>query len=67
MPTTSMNGSRYALTFIDDLSIFTWVYFLKKKSKVLEKFIYFKAFIDNSTESKVKYLRFDNGGEYIKS
>ena len=31
MPTTSMSGSRYVLTFIDDLSRFTWVFFLKKK------------------------------------
>ena len=29
MPTTSINGSRYFLTFIDDCSRFCWVYFMK--------------------------------------
>ena len=36
IPTTSMNGLRYVLAVIDYLSIFTWVYFLKKKSKVFK-------------------------------
>ena len=31
MPTTSNNGSRYFLTFIDDFSRFCWVYFMKQK------------------------------------
>ena len=43
MPTTSMTGSRYVLTFIHDLSIFTWDFFLKKKYEVLERFTEFKA------------------------
>ena len=37
IPKTSMNGSSYVLTFINDLYRFIiWVYFLQKKSKVLE-------------------------------
>ena len=60
--TTSMNGSRYVLTFINDLSRFAWVYFLKKKSEVLEKFIYFKVSVENDSRSKIKALRMDNGG-----
>ena len=34
MPITSMNGSRYVLTFIDDFSRYKWVFFIKKKSEV---------------------------------
>ena len=48
MTTTSMSGSRYVLTFIDDFSIFTWVFFLKKKCEVLERFIGFKAYVENA-------------------
>ena len=33
MPTTSMNGSRCFLTFIDDFSKYTWVFFLSKRSR----------------------------------
>ena len=49
MPIIYMSGSRYVLTFIDDLSISPWVYFLKKKSEVLEKFIDFKASVETAT------------------
>ena len=38
MLVTYMNGSRYLLTFIDDFSRYTWVFFLKKKSEVCENF-----------------------------
>ena len=61
-----MSVSRYVLTFIYDLPRFTWVYFLKNKSEVLEKFIDFNAFVETATVSKIKALRSDNGGEYIK-
>ena len=43
------------------------MYFLKKKSKVLEKFIDFKASVETGARRKIKDLRYDNGGEYIKS
>ena len=62
-----MNGLRYVLAIIDDLSIFTWVYFLKKKSEVFEKFKDFKAFAEIATRRKIKSLKSDNGGEYTKS
>ena len=45
MPVTSMNGSRCVLTFIDGFSRYTWVFFIKKKSEVLEKFTKLKALI----------------------
>ena len=65
MLVTSMNGSRYLLTSIDDFSRYTWVFFLKKKSEVCENFYKLKALIENASELKIKILRFDNGGEYV--
>ena len=38
MRTTSMGGGRYFLTFIDDFSRKVWVYVLKSKREVFEKF-----------------------------
>jgi len=38
MRTTSHGGTRYILTFIDDFSRKTHVYFLKAKGKAFEKF-----------------------------
>ena len=65
IPVTSMNRSRYLLTFIDYFSRYTWVFFLKKKSKVCEKFSELKALIENSSGIKIKILISNNGGEYV--
>ncbi|KAE8708925.1 Serine/threonine-protein kinase HT1 [Hibiscus syriacus] len=40
---SSLGGSRYYVTFIDDFSRKVWVYFLKQKSEVFEKFKLWKA------------------------
>ena len=63
--TTYMNVSRYVLTFIDDFSRYTSVFFIKKKSEVLEKIIELKALVKNDSGRKIKSMRYDNGGEYI--
>jgi hypothetical protein len=38
----SLEGARCVLIFIDDLSCYTWVYFLKYKSDVFEIFKEFR-------------------------
>jgi hypothetical protein len=42
----SINKARYVLTFIDDYSCYTWVYFLRKKSEVFEHLKDFKALVE---------------------
>jgi transposase InsO family protein len=64
MPSSSMTGYVYCVSFIDDYSRKTWVYFLKSKDEVFSKFKEFKALIENLSERKIKILRSDNGGEY---
>jgi transposase InsO family protein len=64
MPSTSLSRYVYYVTFIDDYSRKTWVYFLKLKDEVFEKFKEFKALVENLSEKKIKILRSDNGGEY---
>ena len=54
----------YYVSFIDDFSRNTWIYFLKKKSEVFDRFKEFKALVENQTEKKIKVLRIDNGGEF---
>jgi hypothetical protein len=53
----------YYVSFIDEFSRNTWIYFLRKKSEVFDKFKEFKALVENQTEKKIKVLRMDNGGE----
>ena len=64
MPSTSLRGYEYYVTFIDDYSRKTWIYFLKTKSEVFGKFNEFKALIENHSKRRIKTLRSNNGGEY---
>ena len=54
----------YYVSFIDDFSRNTWIYFLRKKYEVFSKFKEFKALLENQLENKIKVLRLDNGGQF---
>ena len=62
MSSISLRGYVYYVSFIDDFSRKTWIYFLKAKSKVFSKFKEYKSFVKNQTDRKIKILRLDNGG-----
>ena len=64
LPMTSLGGCFYYMTFIDDFSRKTWIYFLKKKDEAFMWFRTFKALVENSTRKKINILRTDNGTEY---
>ena len=66
-PHMSMSQAKYALNFIDDFSRYCWVYFLKHKSEFFGLFKVFKALVENQSGRKLKVLKYDNGGEYVKS
>ena len=61
----ALSGVEYFITFIDNHSRKTWIYFLKTKDEVFDRFKEFKALVENSTGKKIKILRSDNGGKYI--
>jgi len=66
MSAPSLGNFVYYISFINDFSRNTWIYFLKKKSEVFERFKEFKALVENQTEKKIKVSRIDNGGEFCK-
>ena len=61
---SSLSGYVYYVSFIDDFSRKTWIYFLKAKDEVFGKFKEFKALIENHSQRRIKTLRTNNGGEY---
>ena len=63
----SLGGARYFVTFIDDFSRKTWVYFLTNKNQVLTKFQHLVNYLKNSTGHLIQALRTDNGGEYTSN
>ena len=65
MPTDSIGGSRYFVTFIDDYTRCCKVYFIKNKSEVFDKFKEFESCTTNECSQSIGVLRSDNGGEYV--
>nr|GEW84488.1 retrotransposon protein, putative, Ty1-copia subclass [Tanacetum cinerariifolium] len=61
----SRKGASYFLTFTDDFSRYGYVYLLKHKNEVFEKFKVFKSEIELQLGKKIKALRSDRGGEYL--
>ena len=55
MSFVSLRGYEYYVTFIDDHSRKTWIYFLKSKKseEVLQRFQEFKALVENQTRRKI--------------
>ena len=64
MKSKSLGGNAYFLTFVDDKSRFTTVYFMRNESEVFNKFKEFEAMATNVTGKRIRILRCDNGGEY---
>jgi hypothetical protein len=42
----------------------TWIYFLRKKSEVFDKFKEFKDLLENQIKKIIKVMRIDNGREF---
>jgi gag-polypeptide of LTR copia-type/GAG-pre-integrase domain len=61
-PIVSYKGYKYYVIFVDDFSRFTWIYFLKNKSDVVQAFTIFKAQVENLLNTTIKILRTDGGG-----
>jgi hypothetical protein len=62
----SFSGCKSLLTFIDDFSRHTWVYFFKLKSEVFDKFLAYKALVEKQSRHRLQRLRTNNGDEYVK-
>jgi hypothetical protein len=61
------SGCKYFLTFIDDFSRRTWVYLLKCKREVFDKFLAYKALVEKQYGHLLQSLRTDNGGKYVNN
>jgi hypothetical protein len=54
------------VSFIDDFSKFTWIYLLKHKSEVFQKFQEFHNLVECFFDKKILAVQTDWGGEYQK-
>ena len=61
----SKTGFRYFISFVDDFSFMTWIYFLKHHFEVFSHFSTFCAKIKNQLNVPVRILQSDNAKEYM--
>lgn len=55
----------YFITFIDNFSIYTYVYVTNSKDDAFNIFKYYKFVVENAKEKKIKIFRSDRGGDYL--
>ncbi|CAM8877197.1 unnamed protein product [Rhodiola kirilowii] len=66
-PVPSVPGFRYFVTFVDDFSRMTWIYFMKNRSELFQHFSSVCAEIQTQFGVPVKILRSDNAKEYLSA
>jgi hypothetical protein len=62
--TKGLKGEKYFMLLVDDYTRMTAVFFLKNKSEAFENFKICKEMVENEMDSKIKCLRYYNGGEF---
>ena len=62
---SSLGGHRYFVSFVDDCSRFSHVFFLTSRDEVFDKTLVFLNTVTNLVGVSVKTLRSDNGAEYL--
>nr|GEZ10523.1 hypothetical protein [Tanacetum cinerariifolium] len=65
MRVQTINGKKYILVIVDDYSRFTWVKFLRSNDETSEVVIKFITQIQVGLNKTVRYVRTDNGTEFV--
>ena len=61
---SSIGGSHYYVTFINNATRKLWVYFLRQKSNVFQAFKKWKCLVENETSKKLKCLCLNKDDDY---
>lgn len=65
LPIISRPGFKYIMTFVDEATHYTVIYFLKHKSQTCSCFKKCTVFSESDTGKRLKRLRSDNSGEHL--
>jgi hypothetical protein len=60
-----VSGVRWFVIFVDDCTRMTWLYLMKNKDEVFLIFQSFHAMIQTQFSAKLRFIRSENGGEYV--
>jgi transposase InsO family protein len=62
--TKGLKCEKHFILLVDYYTRMTTIFFLRNKSKAFKTFKVYKEMVENEMDSKIKCLRFDNGGEF---
>jgi hypothetical protein len=62
-----LKGEKYFILLVDDYTRITAVFFLRNKSEDFENLKFYKEMVENEMDSKIKCLRYDNGGDFTSN
>jgi hypothetical protein len=62
-----MDGYDSFIIFTDDYSCYEYIYSIKERSEVLDKFKIFKTKMENHHDIKIKIVRSDRGWRVLRS
>lgn len=60
----NLGGKRYFFVVVDDFPRFTWLAFLREKSKAFDEFMLMCKKMQTEKELTIKRIRSDHGGEF---
>nr|GEY79756.1 ribonuclease H-like domain-containing protein [Tanacetum cinerariifolium] len=63
-PIVSSGGFKYYMLFLDHYSHYLWIYPLRTKSEVFQKFLHFRAYVNNQFKCDITAFQCDHGGEF---
>ena len=63
-PIVSTSGIKYYILFLDNYSHFLWVYPLRNKADVFNKFLHFRAYVKTQFKREIQSFQCDHGGEF---
>ncbi|GKA49430.1 ribonuclease H-like domain-containing protein [Tanacetum coccineum] len=63
-PIVSSSGFKYYVLFLDHFSHFLWIYPLRSKSDMFDKFLHFRNYVKNQFKCEIKNFQCDHGGEF---
>ncbi|GJZ70747.1 ribonuclease H-like domain-containing protein [Tanacetum coccineum] len=61
-PIISSSGFKYYVLFLDHFSHFLWIYPLRSKSDMFDKFLHFRNYVKNQFKCEIKNFQCDHGG-----
>ncbi|GJZ52719.1 ribonuclease H-like domain-containing protein [Tanacetum coccineum] len=60
-PIISSSGFKYYVLFLDHFSHFLWIYPLRSKSDMFDKFLHFRNYVKNQFKCEIKSFQCDHG------